>query len=308
VGNQLKKLRTIILGLLALFAVLYYVLIVDRTTFGGEDPTFSLHDGRTYARALDGPLPVRINVEKIARSSFPRTAILAGSSWAPHPIPIYSFQVVFEDGSTLIIDTAVDEELSKALSEDTWFDPEAYGRMQSAMSQAKKIVLTHEHMDHIGGLTKHPDLQQVLDHTELTKAQLAVKARREPAEFPEGALEGYVSITYSDYYSLAPGVSLIKTPGHSPGSQMIFVELKNGADFLFVGDIAWIEENITKETGRPRLLSMVFLKEQRATTYKQLSALNDLRQAEPDLKMVIAHEEAMTTGYVDQGLMGGRFE
>lgn len=304
----MRKIRRVTVIVLAISALGYYALLADRLTFGGDEPTFDLHDARVYARTIDGPQPVAIHVEKISRSSFPQVAVFAGRSWSPMAIPIYSYQVHFEDGTTLIIDTAVDEELSMALSKDAWFDPVAFKRMQDGMERASKIILTHEHMDHIGGLTTHPNLQSVLDVTELSEAQLDDPSRQEPAMFPDGALDGYVPITYSDYQAVMPGVALIKAAGHSPGSQMVLVTLKDGSEFLFVGDIGWNMENINKAVGRPRLVSWLFLNEDRGTVGRQLKALREIADTEPDLRFVVAHDEGQMTHYLEQGIMQNHFE
>lgn len=303
-----KRLMKVTLWLGMGAGIAYYALVWDDHTLGGTPYGLDMHDARTYAATIDGPLPVRINVEKIAQFSFPETIVVAGRNWQPHAIPIYTFQVVYPDGSSVIIDTAVDEALANTMPVNAWFDGEAYGRMQSVISKASKIVLTHEHMDHIGGLTAHPELETVLDRTELSAAQLSNPKRMVPARFRAGALDTYVPISYADYFSLAPGVALIKAPGHSPGSQMVLVTLEGGEEFLFVGDIAWHMDNIDEIKTRPRLISWLFLKEDRASVAHQLKALNELQVAEPALNLVVAHDGDEIETYLNESQMGRRLE
>ena len=94
------------------------------------------------------------------------------------------------------------------------------------MSTATQIVITHEHMDHIGGLTTHADLARVLPKAKLTREQLSEPERSLPARFPERALDGYQPLVYEQYHAIAPGVVLIKAPGHTPGSQMCTCRLR----------------------------------------------------------------------------------
>ncbi len=100
----------------------------------------------------------------------------------------------------------------------------------------------------------------------------------------------------------------LSTPGHSPGSQMVLVTLEGGEEFLFVGDIAWHMDNIDKTKTRPRLISWLFLKEDRASVANQLKALNALQVAEPELNLVVAHDGDEIEAYLNEGQMGRRLE
>jgi len=91
---------------------------------------------------------------------------------------------------------------------------------------------------------------------------------------------------------------LQKAPGHSVGSQLIYVELANGTRFLFVGDIAWTYENITRQTGRPGLAT-VLMSEDRPAVAAQLQALAALPH---DVHVIIAHDPVTLAKDLAEGL------
>ena len=119
----------------------------------------------------------------------------------------------------------------------------AYERLEKAMTLASAIVFTHEHPDHVGGIASASDSAAFDMQTRLTREQLE-SPKLERSEFRPGALDHRIPLDYQGLYALAPGVVLQKAPGHSPGSQLIYVELANGRRFVFVGDIAWSKDNI----------------------------------------------------------------
>jgi glyoxylase-like metal-dependent hydrolase (beta-lactamase superfamily II) len=147
-------------------------------------------------------------------------------------------------------------------------------------------VFTHEHVDHVGGVASAPDFATLVPKVFITQEQLD-GPRLERDKFAPGTLEQLKPSTYSGLHAIAPGIVLQKAPGHSSGSHLIYVELASGTRFLFVGDIAWSEQNITLQRGRPGLTA--FMNEDRAAVASQLQAIAKLPK---DVHVVIAHDPA----------------
>ena len=55
----------------------------------------------------------------------------------------------------------------------------------------------------------------------------------------------YIVIDYDSYLPVAPGVVLIKAPGHTPGHQSLFLKLPNTGNVLLSGDLYHYPEEIT---------------------------------------------------------------
>jgi len=45
-------------------------------------------------------------------------------------------------------------------------------------------------------------------------------------------------------------MALIKAPGHTPGSQMVYVALQSGKEVLLSGDVAWHMDGVRMNTGK----------------------------------------------------------
>jgi len=125
----------------------------------------------------------------------------------------------------------------------------------------------------------------------------------EEAGFPESIVEAYEPLEYEGLYPLAPGVVLIKSPGHTPGSQMIYVVLADGAEYLFIGDVVWQWDNIERATIKPWLTSAM-MKEDRDALKAETRWLSDLfLSSDTMLIPVISHDGVMIRGYFDDGII-----
>jgi glyoxylase-like metal-dependent hydrolase (beta-lactamase superfamily II) len=291
-------------ALLVIAGVAYYWFIAESHVPGDAEYALDIGEVRRLAGAAPGDKPSAIEVERVALFKFPATAVVAGDGWDLTELPVYSYRVVYPQTS-VIIDTALNKELGS--DNLTSFDAAAFARMQAAMAQSSLVLITHEHMDHIGGLTTHPNLAAVLKLTKLTREQISDPATLLPAKFPNHALDGYVPLEYQQYDAVAPGIVLIKSPGHTPGSQMVYVQTADGAEFLFIGDVAWHFRNIDVQRERPRLITQFMIKEDRAAVFGQLGALQRLHQAEPRIHIVPGHDGVAVEQLVAAGLMKPRF-
>src|SRR6185295_11431257 len=159
----------------------------------------------------------------------------------------------------------------------------------------------HEHPDHIGGLVGHPDIAMVMTHTKLTREQMDHPEKMGDLKWPPGIIENQEALDYDRYHAVAPGVVLIKAPGHTPGSQLVFVQRADGTEYLFLGDVAWTLRNVEIVRERARLVTSFFIHEDHDAVMLQLAELHRIHQAEPNVHIIPGHDakvlaEALKTG------------
>ena len=278
---RVKRWMWITVGIVALL-LLAEQLLLERPA--APEGKYVIDLAALHAAAVGaGPLPEKIEVEKVGDFAFPGKLVVAGGSFHLHPMVLLAHRVLWPDHS-LLIDTAMSPKAAQAIP-GSKADPAAFDRVEQAMKKADLIVFTHEHSDHVGGVASAPDFASIAKKVRITREQLN-GPKLERSDFAAGNLEQLQPLDYSGLFRLAPGVVLQKAPGHSVGSQLVYVELANGTRFLFVGDIAWTYENITRQIGRPGIATLL-MKEDRPAVAAQLQALAALP---PDVHLIVAHD------------------
>jgi len=302
----MKKIAAIVLGLSVLAGFAYYILILQISSLDRSLYAIDLDQVRKLATETEGALPIAVNAEAPAQVVFPAAAVVTGWGWSAHTLPIYAYQVVFPRGHVMI-DSAMSAEQASAMG-DAPFDSASYDRLVSALGNARQIVFTHEHLDHIGGAVAHPQALEILDNVRLTQRQLSDLNVWGGVTYPEGALDGYEPLSYDRMYALAPGIVLIEATGHTPGSQIVYVRLQNAQEYLFIGDVAWHYAGINLVRPRPNLVSRFFLGEDRPRTHAQVAELKSLEAENPGLAIIVGHDADRTKDQMESGLLGNRFQ
>ena len=94
------------------------------------------------------------------------------------------------------------------------------------------LVITHGDIDHVGGLHEFPQATLVVSRAELESGPPRYFGEVRPERWPSASR--YV-LAEGDM-ELAPGVTLLATPGHSPGHLSLLVRLRESGAFLLAGD------------------------------------------------------------------------
>jgi glyoxylase-like metal-dependent hydrolase (beta-lactamase superfamily II) len=291
---RLKRWQWICIGAAALLLIGKHFLF-DTAAAPGDKFVIDPEALHRAAIASGEPLPERIEVEKVAEFAFPQTMAIAGDGWKMHPMVLLSHRVLWPNRS-LVIDTAMSVKATQVMP-GAKPDADAFARVEKALAQADTILFTHEHSDHVGGVAAAPNFAAIAGKVRMTREQLN-GPKLERSEFAAGTLESLKPLDYSGLYAVAPGVVLQKAPGHSVGTQLVYVELRDGTRFLFVGDIAWTNDNITRQIGRPGIATLL-MKEDRPAVAAQLQALALLPK---DIHLVVAHDPVEFAQDVKSGL------
>jgi N-acyl homoserine lactone hydrolase len=121
------------------------------------------------------------------------------------------------------------------------------GRFDVRPDAITMIINTHLHTDHCSGNGYFPNVPCFVQESEMAYAKDPFPVHR-PAYDVE--LEGMNFRTLRGDHEVVPGVRVIHTPGHSPGSQAVSVETRNGL-YILAGDSIPTYENMRVPDNEP---------------------------------------------------------
>jgi glyoxylase-like metal-dependent hydrolase (beta-lactamase superfamily II) len=288
------------IGTIAVLGAIGYYPLVRHSPAPTQTFTLDFERIRALADSLAGTKPGEIRFDRIMSMGFSEAMLMAGEPWKKTPMPVYAYQLVYPQ-STLIIDAAMSrgQVVPSSILRD--YDDAAWQRLVAAMEAATQIVITHEHVDHIGGVPAHPNAAFIFPKVRLTPEQLGNELGMYPAKIAPELTQNYEPLRYEGATTIAPGVVLIRAPGHTPGSQMVYVKRADGHEYLFLGDVSWRMKNIEAVRERPLFMTLL-IRENRQQVLAQFQALHELHARDSAVSLVPGHDaEAI------RGLASGNF-
>ncbi len=204
--------------------------------------------------------------------------------------------VIHHPGGTILVDAAQ----GQATRDGKWPGFPVSAKSQhipegSALHErnlnVQKVLLTHGHYDHIGGLMDLPGVEVWLTPNEWiylhSGALGAGPVLRADLKWKPVLPNGQVLDRPATDVMGDGTVWLLSTPGHTPGSASVLVRAADGP-WLFVGDTAWVDSHLL-DTQRPWLVSALF-----DSNHKQyiesLEWARSLKAACPNLRVVTGHD------------------
>ena len=108
----------------------------------------------------------------------------------------------------------------------------------------------------------------------------------------------------SIHVPVAPGMALVKSAGHTPGSQMVFVALQSGREYLLIGDTTWHMDGVRLVRGK----DAPWVTEDQDAVLEQLRWLNQLSKTNPNLVIVASHDEEQLMELTQKNYLSNGFD
>jgi glyoxylase-like metal-dependent hydrolase (beta-lactamase superfamily II) len=147
------------------------------------------------------------------------------------------------------------------------------------------VILTHLHQDHTGGIVDVESATLVCQRAEMEYAKSpdipSMEREYQISEIRPDELKWKLVEGEHDLFGDGK-ITLIPTPGHTPGSQAVMMRLADTGPVIFAGDAIWTEE----------LMDEMFLPAICWCAYKYCRARRDLKKlaSEVGAKFIHPHE------------------
>ena len=214
------------------------------------------------------------NIKPLVLSSYiGEKSLMTYSQGFGHKIlrPFVMWAIIGEDYS-LIVDTAMEAKdvenyhptFKNFIVKNYMSFEEALRQVEMTPDSVKLIVQTHLHWDHCGNTKKCKNAKVIVQKDEWHFANNALKPFNDL--YKKSLIEELNIETVEGDHKLAPGIELLKVPGHTPGCQAVSVATEKGK--AIISGFCVINENFfpkgdPKErpplAGSPVLLPGIFV-------------------------------------------------
>jgi len=259
---------------------------------------------RLLAHAVPGELPSAVGYLSVVDDSTPESDAVEGApktrTFEVTPV----FQVRFRTG-WVMVDAGMSHQ---ATGKDGTYHQDNYDKAQSALRRARLIVATHEHYDHVDGVINSPYFGDVAPRTMLTEAQLHTllgKPGSGSGGLDSARARRFIVVDYERGLPIAPGMVLIRAPGHTPGSQIVYVKLASGRELMLIGDIVWHHAGLDMQRQKPDSTSRQMSEDRTMLGYEMAWLKSTVAPA--GIAVVVSHDgtalrELARRGVVSEGL------
>lgn len=283
----MRIVRRGLLALLILLLVAGYWLLVDNRPGAAQPKPITIAQLRILAAAIPGQVPSGVEMERVTGREVPATLFAAGLAPNQRETAVMVFRLPVPGGQPVMMDSG----LSRAAAESMQFsdyDAAAQQRIDTQLRGAGLVLFTHEHIDHQGGLLALND-PAALAKARFNPGQLPGNRWSDMLPWPAPPLPA-ATITGTQPQAVAPGIVVIPAASHTPGSQMVFVRLADGREFLFTGDIATLAESWQEIRARSRLVGDFLAPESRAEVFAWLRTIQAWHREAPAMQIIPGHD------------------
>jgi len=282
-----KRLNLFLVIAALLLGLPYYWLLLDNRAGDAQPKPITIELLRQAAATLPGAAPSRVEVEHVAFRRLPGNLFAAGSGMKRRLIGVMVWRLPVPGKGPIMIDSGLDQAAAEQMGMEQ-FKPDAWKRVVTSLGQASLILITHEHADHLGGVIGLGQ-REVLNRVRFTPRRRPGNGWTDRLKWPSAPLPA-PALTGLELKPVAPGVVVIPAPSHTPGSQMVFVRLADGREFLFTGDIATLSQSWQEQRARSRLVGDWLAPENRGEVYSWLKTIRALKAASPGLVVIPGHD------------------
>lgn len=275
-----------------------------------RDPALARGIGR--GRRDPGQLPeVTLSLMKTGKMPARRSFSYRGGSWSEVGENGMAAILVRHPQATFLFDTGFGSDVESHWQTIPWLmrqlstyvaEPTAAAQLRAhgiGPEQIRWAIISHSHWDHISGLDDFPGLEVRMPQSELDFIharrypglidEMIDRLRVKPFEFTSEPYENFDSSL--DLFNDG-SVVLVPLPGHTEGSTGMFVNLKSGKRYFFIGDLTWTREGVVLPAERPWLArKLVDIDD--AEVRRSILRVHELARADQNLVVVPAHDRRM---------------
>jgi glyoxylase-like metal-dependent hydrolase (beta-lactamase superfamily II) len=183
-------------------------------------------------------------------------------------------------------------------------------RLGFKVSDVKKVIISHLHWDHAGGMRDFPDTHYIINRKEwdfaagLTGATLFKNAYIKEQFCCTGLDIELINTdlrkpfkNFSASYDLFGDGSmvLVDLPGHSPGLMGMFLTMPSGRRFLFSADTFYFPEGLEQRVPKSKLMQSLVSEGMEAGS--SIDKVYYLMNSDPELEIVGSHDHRLPGRY-----------
>lgn len=162
-----------------------------------------------------------------------------------------------------------------------------------APERVRRILVTHAHFDHVGGILDFPQAEVIMSRAEgrsfqasapgFLKASLASRLRLVDLDAAKPAgIFPHAQDLYGD-----GSVVLVDSRGHTPGHMGVLLRLGSGRRIFLAGDTAWVRDHYVRMVPRGWLTRLLM---ETGSNEDALRRLHHLSLVDPALRVVPSHD------------------